>query len=231
MIDDRSADRTRALAVEAGARVVASGDVLADLAPTRGKGGALWKGVAAATGDLLAFVDGDVSEFNSNFVVGLLGPLMPDGGGVAFVKGFYERPLDGAPRGGGRVTELAARPILSILFDHLSDIIQPLAGEFAAPRSTLERLPFIEGYGVDIGLLADAAATFGIGTIAQVDLGRRVHRNRPINELGPMATEVLLAALSRANIPFLAPSSSTPLSELRSSCTRSCHPSSISSST
>ena len=199
VVDDRSTDRTRARAVAAGARVVGSNDVLVEYGPARGKGGALWKGVAAATGDVLAFVDGDVADFDPRFVVGLLGPLLtPADSEVAFVKGFYERPLNGAARGGGRVTELAARPIVSILLDHLAGIIQPLAGEFAAPRTTLERLPFVEGYGVDIGLLADAAATFGVDAVVQVDLGRRVHRNRPIHELGPMSTEVLLAVLSRA---------------------------------
>jgi glucosyl-3-phosphoglycerate synthase len=201
VVDDRSGDGTGARAAAAGAVVVDSSAGTDHLGPARGKGGALWKGVAASSGDLLAFVDGDVEDFDPRFVVGLLGPLLgPDGDGISLVKGFYERPIDGQPRGGGRVTELAARPVLAILLDHLSGIVQPLAGELAAPRRVLERLPFVEGYGFDLALLADAAATFGVGSLAQVDLGRRAHRNRPLHELGPMATEVLMAALSRAGV-------------------------------
>jgi glucosyl-3-phosphoglycerate synthase len=202
VIDDRSADRTRSRAVAAGATVHAAADVLSHLPPAKGKGEALWKGVAATTGDVIAFVDGDLADFDPRFVVGLLGPLLePDEDqDVGFVKAFYERPLDGQPRGGGRVTELAARPVISILLPHLGDVIQPLSGEFAATREVLSAVPFVHGYGVDIALLADVAARFGLASLAQVDLGRRVHRNRPIHELGPMATEVLLAALSRAGV-------------------------------
>lgn len=198
VVDDRSVDSTRSAAINAGARVVSSNDVLRNEPPVAGKGGALWKGVAAAGGDVLAFVDGDVVDFDPRFIVGLLGPLLSAGEQVAFVKGFYERPLDGRARGGGRVTELVARPLLTILFPELAPLVQPLAGEFAAARSTLERLPFVEGYGVDIALLIDVVRAYGIDSIVQVDLGRRVHRNRPLHELGPMATEVLIAALGRA---------------------------------
>lgn len=201
VVDDRSADATGARAAEAGARVVSSAEVIDDHAPARGKGGALWRGVAAAHGDLLVFVDGDVVGFDPCFVVGLLGPLLtPGGGAISLVKGFYERGIDGRPRGGGRVTELAARPVVAILLDHLSGIVQPLAGEVAAPRTTLERLPFVEGYGFDLALVADAVTAFGLESVVQVDLGHRAHRNRSIEELGPMATEVLLAALSRAAV-------------------------------
>lgn len=199
VIDDRSADRTRSRAVAAGATVYATADVLPHLPPARGKGEALWKGVAATTGDLIAFVDGDLADFDPRFVVGLLGPLITNHE-ARFVKAFYERPIDGQPRGGGRVTELAARPVISILLPHLGDVIQPLSGEFAATRDTLTAVPFVHGYGVDIALLADVTARFGVASLAQVDLGRRFHRNRPIHELGPMATEVLMAALSRAGV-------------------------------
>ena len=202
VIDDRSTDGTAARAHAAGAAVFATSDVLPHLPPARGKGEALWKGLAAATGDIVAFVDGDVEEFDFRFVTGLLGPVLSpgDGGEVAFVKAFYERPIDGRRRGGGRVTELAARPIISLLHPHLSSVVQPLSGEFAAPRAVLETLPFVHGYGVDIGLLVDFAAAYGTEALAQVDLGRRVHRNRPIDELGPMAAEVLQTALHRGGV-------------------------------
>jgi glucosyl-3-phosphoglycerate synthase len=201
VVDDRSTDATGARAADAGATVVPSSAGDDDLGPADGKGGALWKGVAVAGGDLLAFLDGDVVDFDPSFVVGLLGPLLaPEGDTISLVKGFYDRPVDGLA-GGGRVTELTARPALSVLLDHLTGVVQPLAGEVAASRTTLERLPFVEGYGFDLALLADAAATFGVGSVVQVDLGRRAHRNRPLAELGPMATEVLLAALLRAGVP------------------------------
>ena len=134
-------------------------------------------------------------QFDPTFVVGLLGPLLtrPD---VAFVKGFYERPVDGDQ--GGRVTELVARPVVSLLFPQLAPFVQPLAGEYAGRREILEQLPFIEGYGVDLGLLIDIEARFGLGAMVQVDLGQRIHRNRPLDQLSPQAQAVLQAALHRA---------------------------------
>lgn len=199
VVDDSSVDRTAAAAAGAGARVVRAADVLPELGRRAGKGEALWKGVAAATGDVIAFCDADLRDFDTRFVVGLVGPLLTDPA-TRFVKAFYERGIDGHPRGGGRVTELVARPVLAALFPELAPIVQPLAGEFAATREVLESLPFVEGYGVDIGLLLDVAASYGVESIAQVDLGVRVHRNRPLDELAPMATAVLLTALARAGI-------------------------------
>jgi glucosyl-3-phosphoglycerate synthase len=199
VVDDHSSDRTAEVAVDAGARVVRAADVLTGHGVGPGKGQALWKATAVARGDTLVFCDADLEAFSPHYVVGLLGPLLSDPA-VAFVKAFYERPGDGHPRGGGRVTELVARPLLHVLFPHLADTVQPLAGEFSARRDLLERLPFVEGYGVDIGLLIDAAARCGVDALAQVDLGVRVHRNRPLPELGPMATIVLVTALRRAGI-------------------------------
>jgi glucosyl-3-phosphoglycerate synthase len=199
VVDDHSTDGTADAAAGAGARVVRASDVLAEHGSGPGKGQALWKATAEAPGDIVAFLDADVRDFSPRFVVGLLGPLLLDPD-LAFVKAFYERPGDGHPRGGGRVTELVARPVLHLLFPHLADVVQPLAGEYAAPRAVLEQLAFVEGYGVDIGLLIDAAARFGVERLAQVDLGVRVHRNRPLTDLGPMATVVLMTALRRAGI-------------------------------
>jgi glucosyl-3-phosphoglycerate synthase len=199
VVDDHSTDDTADAAAAAGARVVRASEVLAEHGSGPGKGQALWKATAEATGDIVAFLDADVRDFSPRFVVGLLGPLLLDPE-LAFVKAFYERPGDGHPRGGGRVTELVARPVLHLLFPHLADVVQPLAGEYAAPRAVLAELAFVEGYGVDIGLLIDAAARYGVDRIAQVDLGVRVHRNRPLTDLGPMATVVLMTALRRAGI-------------------------------
>jgi glucosyl-3-phosphoglycerate synthase len=199
VIDDGSADRTATVAAEAGATVVAAADVLPGCGSGRGKGEALWKAVAAAKGDLLVFCDADVRQFDAAFVTGLLGPLLADAT-VGFVKGFYDRPLDGVVGEGGRVTELVARPLLSLLFPHLAPVVQPLAGEFAARREVLEQVPFVQGYGVDLALLVDVAASIGVEAVAQVDLGRRTHRNRPLDQLAPQAAAVLRAALDRAGV-------------------------------
>ena len=197
VIDDGSTDGTGALAEKAGARVVAT-----DAGPGSGFGGkgqAMRAGLEAAGGDLIAFVDADVTNFGPHFVTGLLGPLLFDET-TTLVKGFYQRPLHGAPDGGGRVTELMARPVIEVLFPELSGIIQPLAGETAAPRWVLDKCGLADGYAVELALLVDVATRCGADTIAQVDLGVRVHRNRPLTELRPQATDILRTALSRAGV-------------------------------
>lgn len=196
VIDDHSSDETASVASEAGARVIEASGVLPEYGEGHGKGEALWKSLFVAAGDIVAWCDADIHNFESRFVVGLLGPLIehPD---IHFVKGYYERPTDGA-LGGGRVTELVARPAISLLFPHLAGIVQPLAGEYAGRRHVLEQLPFVQGYGVEIGLLIDVAATAGVDAMAQVDLGTRIHRNRPLDELSPQALAVLATALERA---------------------------------
>jgi glucosyl-3-phosphoglycerate synthase len=199
VVDDHSEDGTGDAAAAAGAKVVRAAEVLPAYGSGPGKGQALWKAVASSTGDVVAFCDADVRDFAPHFVTGLLGPLLLDPA-LGFVKAFYDRPGDGTPRGGGRVTELVARPVLHLLFPDLADVVQPLAGEFAARRDVFEALPFVEGYGVDIGLLIDAVRRCGVDGVAQVDLGERVHRNRPLDDLGPMATVVLMTALRRAGI-------------------------------
>jgi glucosyl-3-phosphoglycerate synthase len=203
VVDDHSSDRTGPEATAAGARVVDAADVLADHGRGHGKGEALWKSLYASRGDVVVWCDADVQDFDPRFVTGLLGPLLTDPS-LAFVKGFYERPVDGQVRGGGRVTELVARPVLTLLFPDLARIVQPLSGEYGGRREVLEQVPFVEGYGVDIALLIDIAARFGVDRLAQVDLGQRIHRNRPLHELSPMAAQVLQAALRRA-APGLAP--------------------------
>lgn len=199
VVDDHSSDATAGVAAAAGAKVVAAADVLPGHADGPGKGQALWKSLFASSGDLVVWCDADVTNFDTSFVVGLLGPLLttPD---VAFVKAFYERAFEGQPAGGGRVTELVARPLLSLLFPHLAGILQPLGGEYAGRRDVLEQLPFERGYGVEIGLLVDVAAHCGVDAVAQVDLGTRVHRNRPLDELGAQALAVLRSGLQRAGL-------------------------------
>lgn len=204
VLDDHSADDTGRVAAEAGARVIRAEDVLPTAAEGHGKGEALWRLTYAATGDLVVFSDADIVDFGPRFVVGLLGPLLNDPG-ASFVKGFYTRPGQNGDDEGGRVTEVLARPLLATLFPHLSGIVQPLSGEYAARRSLLEQLPFARGYGVDLGLLIDAAASVGTRHIVQVDLGTRRHRNRPLNELGAQAFTVLQTGLARAGVPTANP--------------------------
>jgi glucosyl-3-phosphoglycerate synthase len=201
VVDDGSTDRTVAIAADEGATVVAAAEVLPGCGPRSGKGEALWKALGSAKGDILAFCDTDVRDFDAAFVTGLLGPLLTDPE-IGFVKGFYERPLAGVVGEGGRVTELVARPLLALLLPHLAPVVQPLAGEFASRREVLERVPFVQGYGVDLGLLVDVAALIGVEAMAQVDLGTRTHRNRPLTELAPAAAAVLRTALDRAGVPL-----------------------------
>ncbi len=200
VIDDGSSDATAEVAAFDGARVVPVAGILPDLAPGSGKGNALWLSLYACDGDVICWVDADIRNFGPHFVTRLLAPLLTDPS-VGFVKGFYRRPLFDKVTGGGRVTELMARPVISSLFPHLADFVQPLAGEYAGRRSLLESVPFVEGYGVEIGLLIDLVARFGMDAMAQADLGVREHRNRPLEELGPQAMAVLVTALRRAGVP------------------------------
>ncbi len=198
VVDDHSTDGTALVAAEAGARVVDAREVLAHHGPGHGKGEAMWKSLHESTGDVVAWVDADIVDFDPSFVVGLLGPLLTDPD-IDFVKGHYARPEnDGL--GGGRVTELVARPLLSQFFPDLAHVAQPLSGEYAGRRRLLERLPFVAGYGVDVAILIDAARQVGVERLAQVDLGIRNHRNRTLDELGPMALAVSQAILDRAGV-------------------------------
>lgn len=198
VVDDHSTDLTAALATAAGARVVDASTVLTEHGEGHGKGEALWKSVHESTGDVVAWVDADILDFDPRFVIGLLGPLLTDPD-IDFVKGHYHRPEFGGT-GGGRVTELLARPLLSHFFPELAEVAQPLGGEYAGRRALLEQLPFVVGYGVDIALLIDATRTVGIERVAQVDLGVRHHRNRMLDELGPQAMAVSQAILDRAGL-------------------------------
>src|SRR5436190_104355 len=157
-------------------------------------------GLTASSGDLVAWVDGDITDFGPRFVTGLLGPLVAHPS-VQFVKGFYRRPGGGRAAGGGRVTELVARPVIARLFPHLAGIVQPLAGEYAGRRDVLEALPIVCGWGVDLALVVDVVAHHGLPALAQVALGTRRHRHRPLDQLSPQAMAILTTALRRAGIP------------------------------
>jgi glucosyl-3-phosphoglycerate synthase len=203
VVDDGSHDDTAVAARAAGARVLNAADILSDYdgdeGTTGGKGQALWKAVYATSSEIVAFCDADVRNFSPRFVAGLIGPLLLRDD-VSLVKGFYRRPLGEQAGEGGRVTELVARPLVSMLFPELAPLWQPLAGECAAWRTVLEQVPFVGGYGVDLGLVIDVADRFGAASVVQCDLGERIHRNRPLAELGPQALAIMQLTLARAGL-------------------------------
>ncbi|GAA4399714.1 glucosyl-3-phosphoglycerate synthase [Tsukamurella soli] len=203
VLDSGSTDRTMAEAARAGATVFTREEAVPGLPPVPGKGEVLWRGVAASTGDLIAFVDSDLIDPDPMFVPKLLGPLLLCEG-VQLSKAFYRRPLKVGgtedPAGGGRVTELVARPMLAALRPELTTILQPLGGEYAGTRELLSSVPFAPGYGVEIGLLIDAYDRYGVAGIAQVNLGVRTHRNRPLHELGVMSRQIVGTMLGRCGI-------------------------------
>ena len=200
VMDAGSVDDTVVIALAEGARVFREQDVLPEVGPGSGKGEALWKSLHACQGDVICWIDADISNFHPRFVQGLLGPLLIDPE-VLYVKAFYERPIRERnvlrPTGGGRVTELVARPLLNLLWPQLAGIVQPLSGEYAGRRVALEQVPFSSGYGVELGLLVDLAERFGMDAIAQVDLERRVHRNQDVQALGRMSFGILQAVFQR----------------------------------
>jgi glucosyl-3-phosphoglycerate synthase len=201
VVDSDSTDATADVARAAGAEVVATTDVLPAHGTRAGKGEALWKSLAATTGDLVVFLDADLVGDVAHYVPGLLGPLLRDPS-VLYVKGCYTRPLevDGhvQPAGGGRVTELTARPLLNALWPELAGFVQPLGGEYAGRRSALEQVPFVASYGVEVGLLIDLLRLGGLHALAQVDLGVRRHTSQSVEALGEMAGQVVSAVLARA---------------------------------
>jgi glucosyl-3-phosphoglycerate synthase len=202
VVDAQSEDGTADVAAAAGAEVHQESDLMPEFGRALGKGDAMWRALQVARGEIVVYLDSDTRDFSPHFATGMIGPLLcePD---VRFVKGFFRRPYlnaDGsqAAADGGRVTELAARPLLSAFYPELAAFVQPLAGEVAARRSLLERLPFATGYAVETAMLLHARDVLG-GTdaMAQVDLDVRLNRHQPLRELAPMAYAVLRVILER----------------------------------
>ncbi len=203
VVDSGSSDNTMASAAAAGARVETRQSALPDVPVLDGKGEVLWRSLATTCGDLVVFVDSDLVSPDPGYVPRLVAPLLmvPE---LHLVKGYYRRPLLSAagvdPAGGGRVTELVVRPLLAALRPELGALIQPLAGEYAGTRELLTSIPFAAGYGVEIGIILDTVEQFGIDAIGQIDLGTRIHRNRPLHELGPMARQIVATLLARVGV-------------------------------
>jgi glucosyl-3-phosphoglycerate synthase len=200
VVVDRSTDGTARIARRLGVEVHDQEALAPELGPVLGKGDAMWRALHVLWGDVVCFLDADSECFGEHFACGLLGPLLCESG-ISFVKGFYRRPFRVGetvlPDGGGRVTELTARPLLNLFYPDLAAVRQPLAGEIAARRELLERLPFVTGYGVDVALLLDAYRSAGLDALAQVDLDVRQNAHQSLRDLGPMASAVLQAVASR----------------------------------
>ncbi len=200
VIDSRSEDATRDIARDEGIPVYIHDEILPECGSYQGKGEALWKSLHVTNGDLVVWIDTDVTETHPKFVYGILGPLLlrPE---IQFVKAFYQRPLrvggELQATGGGRVTELVARPLINLFFPELSGLLQPLAGEQGGRRSLLEHLPFFNNYGVETGLLIDTLQRAGLDAIAQVDMKQRIHRNQDLLGLSKMAFQILQVGLRR----------------------------------
>ncbi len=194
VVDSGSIDATVEIARDAGATVYYAADILPQYGTYLGKGENLWKSLYVAKGDIILWIDADIKNVSGRFIYGILGPLLLRDD-VLYSKAFYQRPLhtpDGVlAAGGGRVTEILIRPLFNYFFKDLTGLFQPLSGEYAGYRTLLEKLPFSTGYGVETGLLIDIYENFGLDKIAQVDLNKRIHRNRPIEELSKMAFQIL----------------------------------------
>jgi len=201
VIDSSSKDNTRNVAERFGARVIVSKDILPKHGTCRGKGENLWKSLYALEGDIIVWVDADISNIAPKFVYGLIGPLLMDDS-ISYVKAFYERPMHSSggitQSGGGRVTEILVRPLFSLFYPELSYLIQPLSGEYSGRRELLQQLSFSTGYGVELGHLIDIYHLSGCGAIAQVDLDMRIHRNQTTAALGKMSYGILNTFFDRA---------------------------------
>jgi glucosyl-3-phosphoglycerate synthase len=194
VIDSGSTDKTLSIARTFGADTYIASEYLTENGSFAGKGENLWKALYLLKGDIIIYVDADISNIHHRFVYGLVGPLLKSDT-IKFVKAFYNRPFKDAsgiiPTGGGRVTELLVRPLFSQFYPELTGIIQPLSGEYAGYREILEQIPFPVGYGVETGLLIDIYERWGLDVIAQTNLDFRIHRNQSLQSLGRMAFGIM----------------------------------------
>lgn len=200
LVDSNSSDRTREIAADMGVPVYIHQELLPELGVRRGKGEALWKSLLVTKGDIIAWIDTDIVNIHPRFVYGIIGPLLLEQN-IQFVKGFYQRPLRVGSKmqagGGGRVTELTARPLLNLFYPELSGVVQPLSGEYAGRRKALEQAVFFSGYGVETGLLIDVFERYGLRAIAQVDLLERIHHNQELEALSKMSFAIIQTVLRK----------------------------------
>lgn len=200
LIDSNSTDRTRQIAEDLGIPVYIHQELLPEMGARAGKGEALWKSLLVTSGDIVVWIDTDIANIHPRFVYGIIGPLLLNRS-VQFVKGFYQRPIRNGkkmqPGGGGRVTELTARPLLNLFYPELSGVIQPLSGEYGGRREALEKAVFFSGYGVETGLLIDIFEQYGLRSLAQVDLLERIHHNQELEALSQMSFAIIQTVLRK----------------------------------
>lgn len=201
VVDSGSTDRTRQVALAYGAKFYEANEILPHLGAHTGKGENLWKALYIADGDLIVYIDADIKNIHHRFAYGLIGPLLMNEG-IRFCKAFYDRPIATGknklrPTGGGRVTELVVRPLFSLFFPELTQLMQPLSGEYAGYREIFEKIPFPIGYGVETSMIIDIYEKWGLPVMAQVDLDRRVHRNQDTKALGKMSFVILKTFINR----------------------------------
>jgi glucosyl-3-phosphoglycerate synthase len=205
LIDSNSTDRTREIARKEGVPVYIHQELLPDMDPRRGKGEALWKSLLVTKGDIIVWIDTDIVNIHPRFVYGIIGPLLINPQ-IQLVKGFYKRPLKVGQKmqagGGGRVTELTARPLLNLFYPELSGVVQPLSGEYGGRREALERATFYSGYGVETGLLIDIYEKFGLHSIGQVDLLERIHHNQHLEALSKMSFAIIQTVIRKLEKRF-----------------------------
>jgi glucosyl-3-phosphoglycerate synthase len=203
VVDADSPDGTADVARAHGAEVYSENELMRDYGPAQGKGDAMWRALSVARGDIVMFADSDSDDFKEHFVYGTLGPLLADPE-LQFVKGAFRRPFKQGEEkildGGGRVTELMAKPLINLLYPELAGFTQPLAGEFAARRALLSRVPFFTGYGVEIGMMIDVFEQAGLPAMGQVDLGTRQNRHQSLASLSRMSSVVLRTVAAREGI-------------------------------
>ncbi len=201
VIDSGSTDHTREIARDFGADVYEATDILPHLEPFKGKGENLWKALYITRGDIIVYLDADIKNIHHRFAYGLIAPLLLYEQ-IKFAKAFYDRPIAASdnkvrPTGGGRVTELVIRPLFSLFFPELTQILQPLSGEYAGYREIFEQIPFPIGYGIETSMILDIYHRWGLEVMAQVDLEKRVHRNQDTKALGKMAFAILKTFIHR----------------------------------
>jgi len=205
LIDSNSTDRTREIASKAGIPVYIHQHLLEHMGARQGKGDALWKSLFVTRGDIIVWIDTDIVNIHPRFVYGIIGPLLQNPQ-IQFVKGFYRRPLRVGSKmqagGGGRVTELTARPLLNLFYPELSGVVQPLSGEYGGRRAALEQATFFSGYGVETGLLIDIYERYGLSAIAQVDLLERIHHNQHLEALSKMSFAIIQTVMRRLEKRF-----------------------------
>ncbi len=194
LIDSNSTDNTISIAQSHGIPVHQHADIAPELGSYTGKGEAMYKSAYITDADILAWVDTDIETITPRFFYGLLGPMLthPE---IKFSKGYFSRPVRveaaGLELGGGRVTEILARPWINTFSPNLSGYIQPLAGTVAIYRDSLLKMQIPANYGVEMAMLIQAVEHAGLWSTCQVNLGEVIHKSKSVLGLSEMAFQII----------------------------------------